>query len=142
MIYTLQTFEVDREDYGEFIHITEEARAAQEQQGERIVGVWTVVLGAPEYILSMSCFASLIQWQEVQDSPQAGDLSERLKLVKNTQTIVLRPLTKRQPTEDAQGINPGIYTLRTYKIESGPKRGLSRIIHKKGSFRSQVIALL
>ncbi len=70
MIYTLQTFQIDRKDYSEFIRITEASRSAQEQRGERSVGVWTVVLGAPERSLSMSCFDSLIQWQKVQDLPQ------------------------------------------------------------------------
>ena len=65
MIFTLESFHVERKDHAEFVNISEERIWPDlEKNGARPIGLWSVVLGGPEEILAMTRYDSLAQWQE------------------------------------------------------------------------------
>ncbi len=117
LIYTLRTFHVDRKDYAEFVRISEETIwPGIEKQGARALGLFVVVIGGPERILLMTRYDSLAHWQETRSWNELGSSAGgRAALVKETEMIALRPLTKRMPSKDHTG-EPGIYTLRSFEI--------------------------
>ena len=118
MIFTLESFHVERKDHAEFVNISEERIWPDlEKNGARPIGLWSVVLGGPEEILAMTRYDSLAQWQETRSWERPSDASSgRAALVKDTNVIALRLLTRRYPTKDDTSDNPGIYTVRTFDV--------------------------
>lgn len=135
MIYTIRTFQVDRENYREFVRLSEEAVwPALEELGARALGLWVTVIGGAERIFLMTRYESLAHWQETRNwdtgrgATGGGALqsaaAERAKLVLDTDLIALRPMTRTQPEGDAPETEPGIYTLRRFDVEPGNIRRL------------------
>ena len=118
MIFTLESFQVERKDHAEFVNISEERIWPDlEKNGARPIGLWSVVLGGPEEILAMTRYDSLAQWQETRSWERLSVASSgRAALVKDTNVIALRLLTRRYPTKDDTSDNPGIYTVRTFEV--------------------------
>ena len=118
MIFTLESFQVERQDQAEFVNISEgRIWPDLEKKGARPIGLWSVVLGGPERILAMTRYDSLAQWQETRNWERPSDASSgRDALVKDTNVIALRLLTRRYPTKDDTSDNPGIYTVRTFDV--------------------------
>ena len=118
MIFTLESFQVERKDQAEFVNISEQRIWPDlEKNGARPIGLWSVVLGGPERILAMTRYDSLAQWQETRNWQRpSDDSSGRDALVKDTNVIALRLLTRRYPTKDDTSDNPGIYTVRTFEV--------------------------
>ena len=118
MIFTLESFHVERKDHAEFVNISEERIWPDlEKNGARPIGLWSVVLGGPEEILAMTRYDSLAQWQETRSWERLSVASSgRAALVKDTNVIALRLLTRRYPTKDDTSDNPGIYTVRTFDV--------------------------
>ena len=118
MIFTLRTFHVERKDHAEFVNISEERIWPDlEKKGAGPIGLWSVVLGGPERILAMTRYDSLAQWQETRSWERPSDASSgRAALVKDTNVIALRLLTRRHPTKDDTSDKPGIYTVRTFEV--------------------------
>ena len=118
MIFTLRTFHVERKDHAEFVNISEQRIWPDlEKKGARPIGLWSVVLGGPERILAMTRYDSLAQWQETRSWERLSVASSgRAALVKDTNVIALRLLTRRYPTKDDTSDNPGIYTVRTFEV--------------------------
>ena len=123
MIYTMRTFQVAREHYQEFVRLSEEEMwPAFEEMGGRALGLWIVTMGGRERIVLMARYESLAHWQETRSmGPPGGILrkavAERAKLIDDTDLIALTPLTRRRPESDAPEKEPGIYTLRTFKVD-------------------------
>ena len=118
MIFTLESFQVERKDHAEFVNISEQRIWPDlEKNGARPIGLWSVVLGGPERILAMTRYDSLAQWQETRSWARLSVASSgRAALVKDTNVIALRLLTRRYPTKDDTSDNPGIYTVRTFEV--------------------------
>ena len=122
MIYTIRTFEVERKNYREFVHISEEEIwPGLEEMDGRALGLWIVTMGGAERILLMTRYNSLAHWQETrkwgtQESALRNAVAARAKLIGDTDLIALRPLTRRRPLEDAKEAEPGIYTMRTFRV--------------------------
>ena len=118
MIFTLRSFQVERKDQAEFVNISEQRIWPDlEKKGARPIGLWSVVLGGPERILAMTRYDSLAQWQATRNWQRpSDDSSGRDALVKDTNVIALRLLTRRYPTKDDTSDNPGIYTVRTFEV--------------------------
>ena len=118
MIFTLESFHVERKDHAEFVNISEQRIWPDlEKKGARPIGLWSVVLGGPERILAMTRYDSLAQWQETRSWERHSHASSgRAALVKDTNVIALRLLTRRYPTKDDTSDNPGIYTVRTFEV--------------------------
>ena len=118
MIFTLESFHVERKDHAEFVNISEQRMWPDlEKKGARPIGLWSVVLGGPERILAMTRYDSLAQWQETRSWQRHSHASSgRDALVKDTKVIALRLLTRRYPTKDDTSDNPGIYTVRTFEV--------------------------
>ena len=123
MIYTIRTFQVEQQNFGEFVRLSEEKIwPALESQGGRALGLWVVVIGGAERIFLMTRYDSLAHWQETRNwGASGGELqnaaAERARLVQDTDLNALRPLTQRQPEGDAPEVEPGIYTVRTFDVE-------------------------
>lgn len=123
MIYTIRTFQVERQNFGEFVRLSEEKIwPALESQGGRSLGLWVIAIGGAERIFLMTRYDSLAHWQETRNwGVRGGRLqstaAERTRLVQDTDLIALRPLSQRQPEGDAPEAEPGIYTLRTFDVE-------------------------
>ena len=128
MIFTLRSFQVERKDHAEFVEISERRIWPDlEKRGARPIGFWSVVLGGPEKILAMTRFDSLAQWQESQSWERLSNASSaRAALVKETNVIALRLLTRRYPTKDDTSDNPGIYTVRTFEVRDND---VDRLVH-------------
>ena len=118
MIFTLRTLHVERKDHAEFVNISEQQIWPElERTGARPVGLWSVVLGGPERILAMTRYDNLAHWQETCSSERLADARlRRAALVKDTNVIALRLLTRRHPTKDDTSDKPGIYTVRTFEV--------------------------
>ena len=122
MIYTIRNFEVERKNYREFVRISEEEIWPRfEEIDGRALGLWIVTMGGPERILLMTRYNSLAHWQETRSWGDQGTalrdaVAARAKLIKDTDLIGLRPLTRRRPAEDAKEAEPGIYTMRTFRV--------------------------
>ena len=118
MIFTLESFQVERQDQAEFVNISEgRIWPDLEKKGARPIGLWSVVLGGPERILAMTRYDSLAQWQATRSWERPSHASSGLDaLVKDTNVIALRLLTRRYPTKDDTSDNPGIYTVRTFEV--------------------------
>lgn len=123
MIYTIHTFQIEFQNYDEFVRKSEEEIwPAMESQGARALGLWIVVMGGMERILLMTRYDSLAHWQGVQRwdtssvKPQSTS-SERINFIKDTAVIALSPLTELQPEGGAPETEPGIYTLRRFEVE-------------------------
>jgi len=71
------------------------------------LGIWTVALGGPRRLLTLTAFDTLQAWQEDSATLSGADPAE---------SIALRPLTKRRPTGQGPESNAGIYTMRTFNI--------------------------
>ena len=72
MIFTLESFHVERKDHAEFVNISEQRIWPDlEKNGARPIGLWSVVLGGPERILAMTRYDSLAQWQETRNWAEA-----------------------------------------------------------------------
>ncbi len=123
MIYTIRTFQVERQNYDAFVYQSEEEIwPALENKGGRALGLWIIVMGGAERILLMTRYDSLAHWQETRNWETCGGkpqitFSERTRLVQNTALIALSPLTQLQPKGDAPETEPGIYTLRRFDVE-------------------------
>ncbi len=128
MIFTLESFHVERKDHAEFVNISEERIWPDlEKNGARPIGLWSVVLGGPERILAITRYDSLAQWQETRNWARPSDASSgRAALVKDTNVIALRLLTRRYPTKDDTSDNPGIYTVRTFEVRDND---VDRLVH-------------
>lgn len=118
MVYTIRTFHVHRKDYAEFVRFSEEEIwPNMEKKGARSLGLWIVAVGGPERIFLMTRYESMGHWLETRSW---GNLENegggRAALIHDTECISLLPLTKTQPEGDAPEEEPGIYTLRTFKI--------------------------
>ncbi|MCY3869978.1 MAG: NIPSNAP family protein [Gemmatimonadetes bacterium] len=118
MIYTIRTFHVHRKDYAEFVRFSEEQIwPAIEKKGARALGLWVVAIGGPERIFLMTRYDSHGHWEETRNWDNlANEGSGRAALVHETECISLLPLTQRQPDSDAPEKEPGIYTLRSFKV--------------------------
>jgi hypothetical protein len=125
LIYTMRFCQVDRQHHEEFRRLSEEGVwLRQPRVGNRALGLWVVVMGGPERLVLMTRYESLAHWQETRrwggrraeesggDSPGA----RRNLLVRDYEVIALRPLSRRQPLEDGPEGEPGIYTLRTFRV--------------------------
>jgi hypothetical protein len=125
MIYTIRTFEVERKNYREFVRLSEEEIwPGFEGMDGRALGLWIVTMGGAERILLMTRYKSLAHWQETRNWGDQGNalrkaVAARAELIGDTDLIALRPLTRRQPEEDAKESEPGIYTMRTFRVEPG-----------------------
>ncbi len=123
MIYTIHTFQIEPQNYDEFVRKSEdEIWPALESQGARALGLWVVVIGGPERILLMTQYDSLAHWQEIQSWNSSGvksqsTSSEPTRFAQDIAVIALRPLTQLQPEGDAPETEPGIYTLRRFEVE-------------------------
>ena len=123
MIYTIRTFQVELQNYDEFVRQSEEEIwPALENQGARALGLWVVVMGGTERLLLMTRYDSLAHWQETRNWDTCGGkpqstFSERIRFVQDTALIALSPLTQLQPEGDAPETEPGIYTLRRFEVE-------------------------
>jgi hypothetical protein len=129
MIYTLQTFQIRSESRDAFVKLSEEAVwPALEQQGARALGLWQRIAGGTDRLLQMTRYDSLARWQEIQHGNENDilkeGLAERNKFVNDSDQIVLRPLTRRQPEGDAPESEPGIYAMRRFDVERGKIRRL------------------
>lgn len=122
MIYTMRTFQVERENYGEFVRLSEEVIwPALEDRDGRALGLWVVAIGGPERIVLVTRYNSLAHWQETRGwrgkSGMPNVAAERSRLMRDTDLIALRPVSRRQPTDDAPEAAPGIYTMRTFQVD-------------------------
>ncbi len=122
MIYTMRTFHVERENYGEFVRLSDEVIwPALEDRDGRALGLWVVAIGGPERIVLVTRYNSLAHWQETRGwggkRGMPNVAAERSRLMRDTDLIALRPLSRRQPTDDAPEAEPGIYTLRTFHVD-------------------------
>lgn len=122
MIYTIRTFQVDREHYGEFVRLSEEVIwPALEDRDGRALGLWVVAIGGPERIVLVTRYNSLAHWQDTRGWGGGSGLprvaAEHSRLTRDTDLRALRPLSRRQPTHDTPEADPGIYTLRTFQVE-------------------------
>ena len=119
MIYTIRTFHVQRKDYAEFVRFSEEQIwPSIESKGGRALGLWVVALGGPERIFLMTRYDSVGHWLETRSwGALEGGASGRAALVDDTDAIAIRPITQTQPEGDAEEENPGIYTLRTFRVD-------------------------
>ena len=118
MIYTLRNYHVDRKDYDKFVKISEKTIWPKlENQGAKVIGLWEIVMGGSERLMSLTRYDSLPHWHQTRpwnDSKSAE--GKRSALVKDTDMIALRPITEREPSKDYTGSNPGIYTMRTFDV--------------------------
>ena len=121
MICTLRTFQVEPQNYGEFVRQSEEnVWPTLEEHGARALGLWLVVIGGDERILLMTRYDSLAHWQEIQNWDNGklqNTFSGRINFIQDTALIALSPLTKTQPEGDAPETGLGIYTLRRFDVE-------------------------
>ncbi len=131
MIYTIRTFQVDPQNYRDFVRQSEEEIwPGLEKLGARSLGLWTTIIGGAERILLMTRYDSLAHWQETRNWDTGGGAlrsaaSERAKLIRDTDLIALSPLTQTQPEGDAAEAEPGIYTVRRFDVE---RENISRLV--------------
>jgi hypothetical protein len=121
-MYTLGTFQVEHQDHGEFVRLSEEeVWPTLESRGARSLGLWAVVMGGPGRFLEMTRYDSLAHWQETQNwdplGASRGSSSDRMRVAKDTELVALSPLTRLQPEGDAPETEPGVYTLRRFDVE-------------------------
>jgi hypothetical protein len=131
VIYTLRTFLVARAAIARFVELSEHGVwPALEQRDGRALGLWTVVMGGPERIVLMTRYDSLAHWQATRSWPAAAHRAvpadeqrrgreagvARAALTRETDLIALQPLSRRMPLADAPETEPGIYTLRTFRV--------------------------
>lgn len=131
MIYTLRTFLVDRPNVRRFVELSEgEIWPWLEQRDGRALGLWSVVLGGQERIVLITRYDSLDHWQQTRpwltggQGAVAADLhqrgraavAERAALTRDTDVIALQPVSARMPLTDAPEPEPGIYTLRSFRV--------------------------
>ena len=117
MIYTLSTFYVDRSDVAEFVRINEEE--IWPQLGTVPLGLWSVIMGGPNRLLMLCRYDSLQHWQTTCDwyaDADSGVAAGRTNVIDAAEVTGLRPLTRRRPTDQAPESQPGIYTMRTFKV--------------------------
>lgn len=100
MIYTLASYDTGREHESVF---ADQRRAAWSGTQGFPVALFAVVLGGRHQVLEFTRYESLQQWQE-----------ERLG--KESDAIVLSPLTRRLPDTTIAADDPGIYTMRTFGV--------------------------
>lgn len=122
MIVTMRTWQVDRDAYAEFARISEEEYwpVFDGLQG-RALGVWATRVGGPERLLLMTRYDSLEHWLGTRAwgpaSDRLAELSARRdRLIRDTDLVAMRPLSRRQPTADAPEPAPGLYTLETFRV--------------------------
>ncbi len=121
MIYTLRHFSVRREDYDEFVRLSEDGIwIRQERQGNRSLGLWVVIMGGVERIMIMTRYDSLAHWQETRawGGERIGAVAGgRNSLVREYEVQTLAPLSRRQSDADAPEVEPGVYSLTTYDLK-------------------------
>jgi hypothetical protein len=132
MIYTMRTFLVDRANVRRFVELSEGGVwPALEHRDGRALGLWLVVIGGQERILLMTRYESLAHWQGTRAWPEGEtrgappeDVArrgrdaglERSGMTRETDLIALQPISRGMPIEDAPESEPGIYTLRTFRV--------------------------
>ena len=73
MIYTIRTFQVDPQNYRDFVRQSEEEIwPGLEKLGARSLGLWTTIIGGAERILLMTRYDSLAHWQETRNWDTGG----------------------------------------------------------------------
>jgi len=123
MIYLQRLFHIERKDLPEFIKISvEQVWPDNQKRGGWPVGLWQIILGAPERILLLTHFNNLAHWEQGryrQDNvTRTGgpETSDRSNLTREFEATVLQPLSKRQPHDQAPESEWGIYSMRSFKV--------------------------
>lgn len=122
MILTLRTWHVERAAYAEFTRISEDEYwpVFDGLQG-RALGIWVRRVGGPERLVLMTRYESLDHWLGTRAWGTAADRLAELSarrdaLIRDTDLIAMKPLSRRQPDGDAPEAAPGVYVLETFRV--------------------------
>jgi len=122
MILTLRTWQVDRTHYEEFARISEgEYWPVFDGLQGRALGIWVRRVGGPERLVLMTRYESLDHWLGTRAWGAAGaslaaTSARRDQLIRDTDLVALKPLSRRQPETDAPEAQPGVYVLETFRV--------------------------
>ena len=115
MISTMELYHVAAADHTSFVRLTEDVVWPQlEKSNVYAIGLWRVVLGGADRLLQMTRYESVGHWLEAREG-----FDPRADIIRDASTSILRPVTQRQPESTAPESEPGIYTLRTFRIDPG-----------------------
>ena len=123
MLMTMRTWQIERRDYEEFARVSEEHYwPAFDRLDGRALGMWVIRVGGPERVMIMTRYDSLEHWLGTRAWNSAGAqlkaLSRRRdRMIRDTDLIAMRSLSRRQPTADAPEHDPGVYLLETYRAK-------------------------
>lgn len=142
MLYTLRTFDVARADVPRFVELSEgQIWPWLEGRDGRALGLWRVIMGGAEQVVLITRYESLAHWEETRlwSDPGARPISpelearghaaqrERATLMRATELIALRPISRRMPVTDGDDDQPGIYALRTFQSRQADDAEFARL---------------
>lgn len=118
MIYTIRRFLVSRSDRADYVRWTEESLWPEGREGREglptALGLWLVGLGGEERFLQLLRYDNMAHWEATRGwaAPK-----ERSAMVRESDSVGLRPLSRRQPGMPSPKSTQGVYTLQTSRVE-------------------------
>jgi len=122
MIVTIRSWHLARDDYAEFARVSEEEFwPAFDTLDGRALGLWAVRVGGPERVVVMTRYRSLEHWLGTRAWGPAADRLQALsakrdRMIRDTDMLAMRPVSRRQPERDAPEPGAGVYAWETFRI--------------------------
>lgn len=114
MIYTIRTFLVDRAARQEYVRLSEQSLWPEgDAATPTALGLWLVGLGGHERFVQLLRYDDMLHWEKTRGWAAAP---ARSGLVRESDSLGLIPLSRRQPVAPELRTPPGVYILQTTHV--------------------------
>lgn len=123
MLLLLETFDVAAADRPRFVERTEREVWPALPAGASPAGLFRVVLGGPDRLVSVLRLETAAAWRPPDADPRAP-------WIRGYESVALQPLARRRPPERAPETDPGLYTLRTFRVQPKNEKEFVRLVEE------------